>query len=224
MPHAAPRTCPITAEPLPAHDQAAVISVRAQEEFRADATAIARLIQAAQALLPPNREGEHAGSRPQPASRPPLNLHALDILATAESILHLWAVDLLQNQMPGTHFIPGDWNTVQQIYREADLVHFEPAPDLIQEVTTQLRRLRVLTEPQGIPDLKGARLIEARAQLKHAWLSIGAACDAVRMYTGQPLAHSTVRSWKHRGKIRSEGTPPRYRVGDLLNMLDTPTP
>ena len=217
----APRVCPLTHQPLPTHDVAAIISTTAQEEFRTDVTALSRLVQAAHALLPPGREGDKAGSRPQPASRPPLNLHALDILITAEHILELWAVDLLQNQYPGTHFVPGDWDTIQAIYREADLVHFEPAPDLIQEVQHQLKRLRVLTEkPEPVGRITELERLAKLDQLKQSWLTIDAACQAIRLYTCQPLAKSTVYYWIDKGELTAKGVPARVHFTDLLERQE----
>ena len=217
------RYCPITGTPLPLADRKAVISRAAEEDFRYQtASSIARLIWAAQAMLTPGHtESETRGSKP--ASRPPLNLHALTVLIDAETILRLWAVDLVQNLWPtGTHFALNDWATIQHIYQNADLVHFEPAPDLIEEVTAQVKKLRVLTAPPTIPDLKGARLIQAREHLKESWLPLTYACAAVEAYTGTRLPESTVRTWAKKGKINRDDWG-RYQVGQLINKQDHAT-
>ena len=215
------RHCPITGTPLPLADRKAVISRAAEEDFKNRCNAISRLMEAAQEALTPTRSSGDGG-RTRPGSKPPLNLHALSVLTEAQHIIQLWAVDLLQNQFPNTFVVHGDWATIQNIYRQADLVHYYPAPDLIEEVTTQVKKLRVLTEPPTTPDLKGARLIAAREHLKESWLPLTYACAAVEAYTGTRLPESTVRTWANKGKIDRDDWG-RYQVGQLINKQDHAT-
>ena len=215
------RTCPITGTPLPAADRKAVISRQASDDFKNRCNAISRLMEAAQEALTPTRSSGDGG-RTRPGSKPPLNLHALSVLTEAQHIIQLWAVDLLQNQFPNTSFVHGDWATIQNIYRQADLVHYYPAPEMIEEVDQQLGRLRILTEPPSTPDLKGARLIQAREHLKTLWLPLSYACAAVEGYTGQRLPESTVRTWANKGKVDRDEWG-RYQVQQLIDRQDTGT-
>lgn len=214
------RLCPITGQPLPPADQKAVISRKAADDFKNACLGITRLMEQAQQALTPSR-GSSEGGRPRPGSKPPLNLHALSVLSEAQAIIELWAADILQNQYPHASFMPGDWQTVQQIYQNADLVHFDPAEDMIYEVDHQIRRLKSLTEPRQVDTrLTELERLAKLDRLKTSWLTIDNACKAVSLYTGKRLARSTVYSWIDAGKLTSDGHPARVHFADLLELQE----
>lgn len=214
------RLCPITGIPLPAADQKAVISRKAADDFKNACLGIARLMEQGQQALTPTR-GSSEGGRPRPGSKPPLSIHALSVLMEAQAIIELWAADILQNQYPHATFVPGDWATVQQIYRQADLVHFDPAEDMIYEVDHQIRRLKSLTEPRQVDThLTELEKLAKLDRLKTSWLTIDNACKAITLFTGQRLAKSTAYHWINTGKITASGTPARVHFADLLKVLE----
>jgi hypothetical protein len=217
------RLCPITGQPLPAADMRAVISRDAAERFKYKLNNLADKFQAARTALNPSRE-PHEGSRPQPGSRPPLNLHALSILTDAEHIIYLWATDILTNQHLGTHITQGDWHTTQHVLQNADLVHYYPAPDMIEEISTQIRRLDSLKEKpapdQGITELERLAKLD---QLKRSWFTSAVTIETIKLYAGHDLPKQTLNQWGNDGKVRHFGNPRRYSIEDTLNMLDTTT-
>ena len=217
------RLCPITGIPLPAADQKAVISRKAADDFKNRCLGISRLIAAAQEALTPTK-GSSEGGRPTPGSKPPLNLHALSVLTEAQTIIHLWAADILQNKYPNASFVPGDWATVQHIYQTADLTHFYPAPDMIPEIDYQIRRLKTLTEPQNLDThLTELERLQKLDRLKTSWLTIDNACKAVSLYTGKRLARSTVYSWIDNDDIELSalGSPLKVNMADLLALHES---
>lgn len=214
-----PRLCPITNQPLPQSDQRAVISQKAADDFRIDCNNLAGQVLAAELVA---RDPATIGSevRSQPRSKAPINVDLLSDIIEATSSIQQWAADLAYNTMPGAHLIPGDWQTVQAILQQADLVHYEPAADLIQAVTWALKKLGRIAEPPGIPELYGADFLHKYEQVKNSWMTLHNACEAVRMYTGKRLPASTARTWKQLGKVRAEGDPPKYLIADLLAMQE----
>ncbi len=215
------RLCPITGQPLPAADNKAIISRKAAEDFQIQLNNLPDKFKAAHLALNPAR-AENPGSRPQPSSKAPINLHALSILIDAEHIIHLWATDILTNTYPGTYLTKGDWHTAQKILQNADLTHYTPAPDMIEEISHQLRQLDTLKErpapDQGITELERLAKLD---QLKTSWLTINAASQAITLYTHQPLPKRTIYNWINAGKLRTQGTTPiRVHFPELLALHD----
>ena len=172
------------------------------------------------AAKPPHGEG----SGGKPTSRPPLSLHKLERISDHQGTLNQWARLLLQ-RLSGGVYTPNDWIQAQAIYqapRVPDYRHatqtWPEAARMIDEVLDALKQIeRAMTPPQTVA-LTDQQREEAVAALEVQWYPLPKALDLYTQIYGTPPQAATVRKWKERGRIRTLGQPPHYRVSDIRDL------
>ena len=92
------------------------------------------------------------------------------------------------------------------------------------QVTTAINHIeRTINPAQHKTARTELEQLDAIDRLHDSWLTIGPACEAVRLITGTELSQNTVRTWERRGKIEARGEPMRFHIRDL-EALQKATP
>lgn len=206
-------------------DPGRVVSRAAVNQFRTKVRDLADTMAVIDARIAGARHSENPRSM-KPGSRPPLNLAVLAAVDDDRDTIDVWANNLAQHANPSLRYRPGDWVAIEQILKHyAHLCgHWHYGDSLpgvlcIQRVTAAIDHLERVADPnRDQPHLTELQRLNARDNLRDAWLTIGPACEAVRLITGNCLAKKTVYSWEYRGKIEGEGEPRRYMIQDLLDL------
>lgn len=215
-------SCPITGEPLLNPGQ--TISQSAANRIKTQTRGLAALMNSIPEHLAEKRGSEEGRRGSRPTSTPPLNVHLLDLLDAHRDTVMIWAASLAAHVNPTLRFRNGDWQQVEAIYQQyADrALNWQHAPTMIDEVLDALHQIEHALTPQTTPQLSEPEKEYAAGALLNRWLTITPACQAVQLLTGVQLSASTVRKWKQRGKIQTQGDPPRYKISDLIDCHTHP--
>lgn len=223
------RECPITFEPLPLDDQKRIVSQTACNQLRVAVSNLADIMSIIDQMIA-GAGRPNSTTHTQPGSKPPLNIGLLSTIDDDRDTIDIWANNLAQHVNPNLRYRPGDWATIQAILTQyADKCgHWtygdtKPGVLCIQRVTAAIARLERIAFPPEQRQLTELERLAAEDRLKDTTLTIGPACEAVRLITGIDIKPSRVRKWKQRGQIDSIGEPPRYRIASLLDNMSHPT-
>ena len=168
-------------------------------------------LEAATARHASRAPGSLARSAAQPASTPPIDVHALDLLALVDNQVTGWARCLLDDALVEP---PADADTrrlCHHLATHADHIALQPwAPDCADEIAHTLRQVQAVTDPRETESITDRHHLADNEIHHRAHQAVGTAEDMAvvhRQVTGRELKVNTLLAWRRRERLPKRTGP-----------------